>query len=182
MHVIVDGYNLLGFAGRMGSRSGSRVRAGDMEAARETLLRDLATYRQRKRHAVTVVFDGWQQGFSVERHEHRTGVEVIYSRRGERADAVIQRLAEQFGAEAAVVSSDREVTDFARAHGAFTLSAAEFAASLAGPMPSSHSGTAAASNEKMEDDRPVLRRSEKKGNPRKLPKRLRQRQQRLKRF
>jgi uncharacterized protein len=180
MHVIIDGYNLLGFAGRMGPRSGTR--AGDMEAAREALLRDLAAYRQRKSHAVTVIFDGWQQGINVERHEHRTGVEVIYSRRGEKADAVIQRLAEQFGAEAAVVSSDREVTDFARAHGAFILSAAEFAASLAGPMRSSHSGPPTAWKEKMEDDPPMGRRPEKKGNPKKLPKRLRQRRQRLKGF
>jgi predicted RNA-binding protein with PIN domain len=182
MHVIIDGYNLLGFAGRMGRASGTRVAGSDMEAAREALLRDLAAYRHRKNHAVTVVFDGWQQGFSVERHEHRTGVEVIYSRRGEKADAVIQRLAAQFGTEAAVVSSDHEVANFARAHGAFILSAAEFAASLSGPVPSAHAGTAVAWKEKKEDDRPVLRRSEKKGNPRKLPKRLRQRQQRLKRF
>jgi predicted RNA-binding protein with PIN domain len=185
MHVIVDGYNLLGFLGLMISRPGS----GEMEAARESLLHDLAQYRQRKGHAVTVVFDGWKQGLSVERQEHRLGLEVIYSRRGEKADRVVQRLAELYGAQAAVVSSDREVSDWARTVGAFVMSAGEFAASLESRSSSSIRPTAAPySRERMDrermdkDEGPIARRPDKKGNPRKLPKRLRQRRQQLKRF
>nr|MBI3612672.1 NYN domain-containing protein [Nitrospirota bacterium] len=104
MHVIVDGYNLLGVRGQVG-----RTGAVGGEAAREQLLRDLSAYRQRKGHPITVVFDGWQQGGEAERQEHRAGLLVVYSRRGERADQVIQRLAEEYGRDCAVVSSDREV-------------------------------------------------------------------------
>lgn len=72
-HLIIDGYNLL---------SGGRALSGHLEAAREQLLRDLARYRHRKNHHLTVVFDGWQQGQPSEQREHRSGVQVIYSKRG----------------------------------------------------------------------------------------------------
>jgi predicted RNA-binding protein with PIN domain len=191
MHLIIDGYNLLGFAGRMGhaanTATGSRGTVStSREAARELLLRDLAAYRQRKGHAVTVVFDGWKEGFPAEHHEHRAGVKVIYSRRGEKADAVIQRLSEEYGSDCAVVSSDREVADFAKGRGAFVISASEFAATLtarSGPA-SQHAGAMSSkmSRNVRDEDESSTRRPDKKGNPRKLPKRLRQRQQRLKRF
>jgi len=82
-HLIIDGYNVLGLTGKFSNR---------LESAREEFLRALGSYRHRTGHSVTVVFDGWQQGQPLEQHEHRAGVEVIYSKRGEKADQVIQRL------------------------------------------------------------------------------------------
>ena len=49
MHIIIDGYNLLGITGKAAGRS---------ETGREDLLRILGAYRHRKGHAITVVFDG----------------------------------------------------------------------------------------------------------------------------
>lgn len=168
-HLIIDGYNLLGGGGA--SRS---------EMARERLLRDLAAYRQRKGHAVTVVFDGWQQGHPVEQHEHRAGVQVIYSRRGERADQVIQRLVRDYGADCAVVSSDHEIMATARSHGAMTLTSSLFQAKLTAPTRSS--GVIRGKElDEGEGNRPQ-RGPEKKGNPRKLPKALRQRNRQLRQF
>ena len=60
-HLIIDGYNLLALIGGGGGRAPLQS-----EMARESLLRDLAVYRQRKGHAVTVVFDGWQQGQPID--------------------------------------------------------------------------------------------------------------------
>lgn len=119
-HLIIDGYNLLG---------GSEIRSGHLESSREMLLHDLAAYRHRKRHLITVVFDGWQQGRSTEQREHRAGLQVIYSRRGERADQVIQRLAREYGSDCAVVSSDHEIINAAKACGAFVMGSQEFAGS-----------------------------------------------------
>ncbi|MBI4400556.1 MAG: NYN domain-containing protein [Nitrospirae bacterium] len=175
MHVIIDGYNLLGARGQVGSRAGL-----DSEAARERLLRDLAAYRQHKAHPLTVVFDGWQQGVGAERHEYRAGVEVVYSRRGERADQVIQRLAAEYGRDCAVVSSDREVADFAKAHGAFVISAVEFDSRLrTRPAPVSRAGLA---QKDAADEELPRRHPDKKGNPRKLPKALRKRNRQLRGF
>ena len=175
LHLIVDGYNLLALTGRIGA--GTSLHS---EPAREAFLRDLAAYRQRKSHAITVVFDGWQQGWGTEQREHRLGLEIIFSRRGEKADQVIQRLAAEFGSACAVVSSDREIINVAMAQGAFVMKAQEFIGKLQGPSILRR----AALHKELdtgEDLRPK-RGPEKRGNPRKLPKALRQRNRQLKRF
>ena len=165
-HLIIDGYNLLG--------AQSAVKS---EMARESLLQELAAYRHRKGHSLTVVFDGWQQGYPI---EHRSGVQVIYSRKGEKADQVIQRLAREYGADCAVVSSDHEIVATARAHSATVMTAQLFMSKLAasggsaGPIQGKELDSG-------EDERPS-RGPEKKGNPRKLPKAVRERNRQLKRF
>ena len=176
-HVIVDGYNLLGVlhAGAAGSLFAS-------EAAREGLLRDLSVYHARKGHPLTVVFDGWKDGLPVERREFRSGVEVVFSRRGERADQVIQRLANQLGRDCAVVSSDREVADCARQAGAFVMGAAEFAAKLLTGSSSQMTSSWRKESDGDPDDDRRRRPHEKKGNPRKLPKAVRARQRKLRGF
>lgn len=176
LHLIIDGYNLLALRG--GSSSG----AGNItsEHGREALLRDLAAYRHRKGHALTVVFDGWQRGQLIETREHRAGIEVIYSRRGERADQVIQRLAREYGSDCAIVTSDHEIINAAQAHGAFVMRSQEFAVKLRAPA-SSPSTVAYKELDTGEDLLP-RRGPEKKGNPRKLPKAQRDRSRRLNRF
>ena len=175
LHLIVDGYNLLAQTGRVGA--GANLNS---ETAREALLRDLAAYRQRKSHAITVIFDGWQQGWGTEQREHRLGLDIIFSRRGEKADQVIQRLATEFGSACAVVSSDREIIDVARAQGAFVMKAQEFVGKL--QEPSSVTGSSLHKELDTGEDLRPKRGAEKRGNPRKLPKALRQRNRQLKRF
>ena len=175
MHLIIDGYNLLG---AIRTAAGPQSRLSEM--ARESLLRELAVYRQQKGHAVTVVFDGWLHGQPIEGREHRLGIEVIYSKRGEKADQVIQRLAREYGSDCAIVSSDREVSNHARAHGAFVMEASEFAARL---LVTQCRSAASAGKELDESDDERPRRSpEKKGNPRKLPKSRRRRSRQLGKF
>jgi len=175
LHLIIDGYNLLGARGQVGRPAGR-----DAGSGRERLLVELAAYRQRKPHPITVVFDGWQEGSGMEHREHRGGIEVVYSRRGERADQVIQRLAAEFGRDCAVVSSDREVADFAKAEGAFVIGAMEFEARLrAAPPAVPRPGLKP--TDQVDPDLP-RGRAEKKGNPRKLPKALRRRNRQLRGF
>ena len=175
VHLIIDGYNLLGARGQIGRAAGRAAESG-----RERLLLELAAYRQRKMHPITVVFDGWQEGLGAEHREHRSGIEVVYSRRGERADQVIQRLAAEFGRDCAVVSSDREVADFAKAQGAFVIGAMEFEARLrAAPPAAPRPGLKPADQADSELPRGPR---EKKGNPRKLPKAVRRRNRRLRGF
>lgn len=170
-HVIIDGYNVLGKRGQVGPNS---------EMAREQFVQELMIYRQRKGHAITVVFDGWRQGRGSEHREHRGGVEVIYSKRGEQADQVIGRLAAEFGRSCAVVSSDHEIQRVVRAHEAFVISASEFDGRLreraTSKQPMAYPGKDA------DEDGPPKRDPSKKGNARKLPKKLRRRNQQLRGF
>src|SRR2546422_9682641 len=104
IHLIIDGYNQLVVRGGL---------RGDVEARREQLNRDLAGYRQHKGHHVTVIFDGWRAGHPVERAEWREGLEVVYSKQGEQADAVVKRLAEKYGSALAVVFAGHRNGKFA---------------------------------------------------------------------
>ncbi|MCP9456189.1 MAG: NYN domain-containing protein [Nitrospira sp.] len=169
-HLIIDGYNLMGVMKGIPDK---------LECAREDLLDTLASYRYQKPYTMTVVFDGWRHDRPVEQHERCGGIDVIYSKRGEKADQVIQRLVRQHGRDCAVVTSDREIIAVARTHGAFVLEAWEFAAklrgfSLARTVPYKELDTG-------EDER-RSRGPEKKGNPHKLPKAERRRRHQLKRF
>jgi predicted RNA-binding protein with PIN domain len=174
-HLIIDGYNLLG-AGSRGKSAGEAW----SEAAREDLLRRLAAYRQRRGHAVTVVFDGWRAGGPSEQRDHRGGVQLIYSRRGEQADEVIRRLASTYGAGCAVVTSDAEIGRSARAAGALVIMAQEFWPKLFLVPPEQ----VAAPFKELETDagKRQPRGGDKKGNPRKLPKSLRNRRRQLRGF
>jgi predicted RNA-binding protein with PIN domain len=172
MHLLVDGYNVLGRGGTPGL---------DGESAREALIRDLMLYRQRKGHPVTVVFDGWRHGIGAETREHRAGVEVVFSKRGERADQVIERLAAEYGSDAAVVSSDHEIIASAKLYGALTLTASEFQAKLRGAGDVTRR-TAMHDKDEGADEVGARRAPPKKGNPRKLPKALRKRNRRLRAF
>ena len=86
IHLIVDGYNLI-----RQSQELQLLDARELEAGRLALLARLAVYRERSRHKITVVFDGWLGGDLKESRDRRQGILIIYSRRGEKADEVIKR-------------------------------------------------------------------------------------------
>ncbi len=106
MHIIVDGYNLI-----RQSETLRRFERSGLEAGRKELIRRLSLYRKNREHKITVVFDGWISGSSVEERDREGGVVIIYSKRGERADDVIRRMVAKHGEETVVVTSDRGLAD-----------------------------------------------------------------------
>lgn len=181
MHVIIDGYNILGVRGWRGTSASQ-----DVEQLRERLIQELTQYQHRKGHPITLVFDAWRDPHP-EHQEHRSGVEVIYTQAGERADQVIQRMARQFGRDCVVVSSDLEIVSTAKDHGALTIRAQEFQQKLQLSGSIGNTGKRVTKNSpsdmygKVEDDMSV-KRENKKGNPRKLPKSQRNRNRQLRGF
>jgi predicted RNA-binding protein with PIN domain len=126
MHIIVDGYNLIRYSDIF--RHSERK---SLEEGRNALLRSLAAYRKIRGHRMTVVFDGWKGGSPSEERDLAGGVEVIYSRLGEKADEVIKRLLLEGSEESLVVTSDREIAVFATRRGKTAIGAAAFDALLA---------------------------------------------------
>ena len=169
IRIIVDGYN---FIGRHSGLS------GNVEAKRERLIGWLARYSQVRGYHVSVVFDGWQSGWPDEHGIIQDGVEVIFSRRGEKADEVIVRMAREWGSAALVVSSDREVANNAASAGAVAVSIAEFGSRLRKVL---NQDLDSEEEPESEESRPTGL-TKKKGNPRKLSKQERKRRQRLKRL
>ena len=90
------------------------------------MIRRLASYKRIRGHEITVVFDGWRSGGLTEGRKWESGIMVVYSKRDEKADEVIKRMAKRFGHGAVVVTSDREVAHFAETVGATAVSSEEF--------------------------------------------------------
>lgn len=125
LHIIIDGYNLI-----RQSASLSRLDQQDILLGREALVDLLSTYRKIKPHPITVVFDGQQSpSFALQRHRQK-GISVRFSPPGRSADDVIKRMACREPEKALVVSSDREIVEFAASCGAATIGAQQFEAKI----------------------------------------------------
>ena len=168
LHLIIDGYNLIRQSPVL-----SLLDARDLEAGRRALLESLAAYRRRRPLPLTVVFDGWLSGNLTETRDRFQGIAILYSRRGQRADEVIKRLLAQERQRAVVVSSDRELQDFALKVGAEFISAREFETRLTLNAPFSPPD---------DPDTPHPISPHKKGPSHRPNKRQRQRQQKLKKL
>ncbi len=177
-HLIIDGYNLLGAMGLPPQKV-----VGQGEGNRDQLVVRLGLYSQSIHCPITLVFDAWRQPGSMRQTFHQTGVTVMYSAEGERADQVIQQLIRQYGKETAVVSSDLEVSNVARAFGAFVIRSQEFLTRLQnGTQRRSSIRSSRERSENLEEGPNPTKPKDKKGNPRKLPKKLRQRNRIMKKF
>ena len=121
MHILIDGYNLIRLSADL-----RRLERHSLEAGRKALIDWLARYRLRKQHRITVVFDGWAGGAPHEERDYSSGIELIYSGLGVKADEIIKRITASTDEEILVVSSDREITSFAARRGKATLSSPEF--------------------------------------------------------
>ena len=165
-HIVIDGYNVIG------SEQGLR---GDLEQKRADLVKEVAGYQARTGHVLTTVFDGWRNGRNHETREQVGEVTVVFSRYGEKADAVIERLAREIGATCIVVTSDRDLRRSVESSGAVAVYVSEFLGKMR---------TDPADLDSMEDadefeNPPRSLDGRKKGNPRKLSKAERVRRERL---
>jgi predicted RNA-binding protein with PIN domain len=170
MHIIVDGYNLI--------RQSDVLRLHErqsMEAGRKALVYLLAGYRRARGHRITVVFDGWLGGPPQEERDREAGIDIIYSRRGEKADEVIKRLARQHANETLVVTSDRPVMDAAIRAGVTAVPSREFETRIRQSRSTPAQGPAAADKD-TDDDDPSCRGTKKKGPSHRTSKRERLKQ------
>lgn len=121
MHIVIDGYNLIRRSDHFGT-----LDSQDLQAGRDALVDALAAYKRIKAFSITVVFDGMGAPSGMPRRDRLKGIELYYSRAGETADTVIKRMARRQKEKLLVVSSDHEITDYAKAQGAAIIGADEF--------------------------------------------------------
>ena len=112
-HLVVDGYNVTkrGFAEM------------SLEQQRKRLISGLGGIAAQTGDEITVVFDGAERVHGLPPAPR--GVRVLFSRKGDTADELIRQLvrAEPPGRPIVVISSDREVADGVRRHGAYPMGA-----------------------------------------------------------
>ncbi|MDY6952095.1 MAG: NYN domain-containing protein [Thermodesulfobacteriota bacterium] len=164
IHIVIDGYNLI--------RQSKRLRAierSSLQEGREALLDGLSAYRRVKHYPMTVVFDGIHADNLMQGRTRHKGINVLFSRAGESADAVIKRLVYREAERAVVVTSDREIADFSARQGAATIGSVEFEEKM---KRAAHGAlTAAESNE--DEEGGWMPTTKKKGPSHRPPKRQR---------
>ena len=121
IHILIDGYNLIRC-----SSSLSTLDQQDIQLGREALLKSLASYKKIKHHMITVVFDGAHAPPLSQPKDRVKGIKIKFSRSGETADTVIKKITAREKEKVLVVSSDRDVVDFAASQGAATISSPAF--------------------------------------------------------
>ena len=126
IHIIIDGYNLI-----KNSPSLSALDRQDLQLGREALIDLLADYKKVRSHKITVVFDGAGSIDATMSRDRIKGIHVVFSRRGQSADAVIKKMASREREKALVVSSDRDIALAAASFHSATIPVSEFEARLA---------------------------------------------------
>ncbi len=111
-HLVVDGYNV--------TKSGYPEIS--LEQQRSRLISGISGLAAQTGAEVTVVFDGADRVVGLPPAPR--GVRVLFSPKGQTADELIRRLvrAEPAGRPVVVISTDKEVADGVRHHGAYPLS------------------------------------------------------------
>ncbi len=107
------------------------------------------------------MFDGWKTGEAQEQKLVVGGVKIIYSRIGDKADAVIKRLLSSHRCEWIVVTSDRDIADHAWSTGSIPVSSEDFLNAIA-------RHALFLSDEEEEEEENEYYDHRRKGNPRQL--------------
>ena len=119
--ILIDGYNLLK-VNRIGTRAGL-----NLEHQREHLLKLLKSSPRLQKDDLVVIFDGTRQ-FASQGIRHFGRIKVIFSDKNKEADDIIREWVrkESSTKRLKVVSSDNEIRNAARDHGAETIRSETF--------------------------------------------------------
>lgn len=115
MILFVDAYNIL-------KQVAAQLFVGELE--RDRFIRLFARYAAQKRIEVVLIFDGGPYDRAIRSFEH--GLTVIYSGSRQSADDVIRDVLIKESRHCALVSSDRQLVEYAHRLGAVTFDAQEF--------------------------------------------------------
>ena len=171
MLIIIDGYNLIRQSDTL-----RRYERKSLEEGRRALITKLAEYERKKAHKIIVVFDGGKNGWADEGRDKEGKIDIIYSRRGERADDVIKRIAAHTDEEIVVVSSDREISSYVTQLGKTPLTSPEFEKIINNTAFESFRANPAA------DNKDNGRQAKKKGPAKRLPRSQRRAQTKIKKL
>ena len=171
VHLIVDGYNLMGVAW------GGRLEPGaDLELSRKRLLEQLRGFRAGRPLRVTVVFDGPGPGTA---QESWWGLKVVFAGGQGRADGAIVRMVRCNPQGVVVATSDRALAESCRRMGAAVLSSQELMARLLAGNGAAQEGSWP---EKEEQEAPGHTRAGKRGPSQRLSRKDRREMRRLRKL
>ena len=121
--LLVDGYNIIHAWPEL-----KALLKQSLEDARDRLVDRLAVYSQITGADVTVVFDAHKTAAMASAEESRSGVRMVFTRKGMSADHVIERMAYRLSGDREplmVATNDRFQRDLVAGMGAAVISAEE---------------------------------------------------------
>lgn len=123
-YLLVDGYNIIHHWPELRNQM-----AIDLETSRKSLIDTMAEYAKSSGVRVLIVFDAYEPTGNGS-HEVKKGIEIIFTRENETADAYIERLVARLTSRSRrnivrVASSDGMIQNIVLGRGATRLSASE---------------------------------------------------------
>ncbi len=181
--VIIDGYNFI-----FNSYPKINIKAEKLQELRNKTINLLSQYYNVKKNKVVVVFDGYKTDEPSEARYTIDNIEIVYSKRGEKADEVIMRMV-SIAENALVVTNDNEIKRYAeKIYNVSCISPEEFKLLIYGIIEESRisaGNTDNARNEGYEelDEKGDRKNSGKKrGNPHRLSKKERLKLQKIRKL
>lgn len=170
--IIIDGYNYI-----FNSYFKINVKSETLQKLRSDTVNFLSKYYNTKMNKVIVVFDGYNTDEPSESKYIIQNIEVIYSKKDEKADEVIVRIARRCG-NAIVVTNDNEIKKNVESSGCSCISPDEFKALAENIINGSEIEVL---GEYGESEEPAKNYG-KKGNPHKLSKKERLKLKKIKKI
>jgi len=123
VRILIDGYSLLHSWPEL-----APGKARHTAAARDELIHQITRYQDVIGTPITIVFDGANNDIRLSTVESSREVEILYSRTGQTADDIIERLAHRFAAygEILAVTDDYAERDTVIAMGGLAASCTQF--------------------------------------------------------
>ncbi len=165
--LLIDGYNLIGKLWGLDKAS--------LELLREKIIKKAAEYKKIKKMSVVIVFDGENAGWMSEGRERIQGIDIYYSRDGEKADDLIARMSEKGGERYILVSSDNELISRCERYGTINIKSEEFI----GRMKEAEMYGDMTKDGEKDYGVDISSMTKKKGNPKRRSKKERQRRQKI---
>jgi len=131
VRIMVDGYSLLHQWPEL-----APGRARHSAAARQELIHQMVLYRDAIHIPITIVFDGAGGSPSVENNPGSDNIEILFSKSGQTADQIIERVAarmKSFG-EVLAVTDDHAERDMVISLGGAASSCSNFIATVSSTM------------------------------------------------
>jgi len=172
LEIIIDGYNLINAWHSLKLKFKKSP-----ELAREELIEILANYRKIKKHKITIVFDAYNIYNLLPSKFSSRGINIIFTPTGVTADDFIKEKLKSNGEKYIVVSSDNEIKNCANLNHATPINSDDFISKLEFALYFNTKGV-------IDDEENFDKRldTKKKGNPKRLPKKLRRIKHKIKKL
>jgi predicted RNA-binding protein with PIN domain len=121
MEIIIDGYNVMWASGIL-----NPVARFNFDLARQLLIKILKEYENKTKDKLILVLDGYKGTYPYTRHTQEDDLEIVITGKGINADHWIMETIKDGNFKGAIVTSDREIINFAKSRDVAVITAGVF--------------------------------------------------------